>query len=70
MFYNNMALLKKVYTGQEILNRVFTGTALRCSSTDGGTSSATAGGKLAPVYSEQGIWNGVVDTTNWYIKLA
>jgi len=55
-----MALLKKVYTGQEILNRIFTGKALRCSSTDTGASSATTGGKLAPVYSEQGILNSVI----------
>ena len=59
-----MASKAKPYEGQEILNKVFTGTALRSASTDGGTASATAGGNLATIYTDQDIWNSVVSSGN------
>lgn len=65
-----MANLPKTYTGQEILNKVFTGSSLIAVSTDTPTASATAGGKMSVQYTEQGVMNKVVDTTNWLLNLS
>lgn len=59
-----MATKGKPYDGQEILNRVFTGTALRSASTDTGSSSATTGGKLDHTFTDQSIFNSSVGVTN------
>ncbi len=65
-----MAKKAKLYSSQNILNRIFTGLALRSTSTDGGSSSGTAGGSLDCDFIEQDIWNSVFDNTNSLINIV
>lgn len=57
-------------TPQEILNRIFTGSSFRSTSTSGGGSSSTAGAYHNPPRSEQDCWNGAFDSTNNQLNLA